>query len=61
MNRNKNSFQVNIKCTNAAFHDDRNNEVARILRELADKLDNGYMQANLFDLNGNNVGSGDYI
>lgn len=56
-----NTFQINIKCVNSAFDDDRNLEIARILRGLVDKLENGYEEVVLYDINGNFVGSGDFI
>ena len=56
-------FTVKIRTDNAAFAEDRNGEVARILRELADRLadqyGNGHNAADLHmltDLNGNTVG-----
>jgi hypothetical protein len=55
--RNKMNFTLNIDCDNAAFEEDSSAEVARILRTLADKLDNGQTYfPNVFDLNGNGVG-----
>ena len=51
------NFTLNIDCDNAAFEEDASAEVARILRTLADKLDNGQSYfPNVFDLNGNTVG-----
>lgn len=60
-------FKANIKTSNAAFHDYvmgngkfddyvRNDEVARILREIANKLENGYTSGVCLDMNGNTVG-----
>ena len=52
-------FRIEIKTDNAAFADHAPNEVARILRALADKLDCCHglpSYAPLHDLNGNKVG-----
>jgi hypothetical protein len=53
------SFKLKIKTDNAAFTEDGNdgkNEVARILREIADKLEQGYEVGSPRDYNGNKVG-----
>jgi hypothetical protein len=52
-------FTVEIDCGNAAFHEvDREYEVARILRELADSLESGRIgKIYLHDYNGNRVGA----
>lgn len=52
---------ITIKTDNAAFDntDDpctRQNEIARILRELADEFENGGEPSALRDINGNTVG-----
>ncbi len=53
-------FSVVIGTENAAFEDARDEEVARILAETADKLDRGVRSPDegfpLFDINGNKVG-----
>lgn len=51
-------FKVTIATDNAAFmeEDDPRPETARILRELADRLDNGADTYILHDANGNTVG-----
>lgn len=49
-------FTLEIACDNAAFEDDATEEIARILRELADDLDAGHSTAVLRDANGNRVG-----
>lgn len=52
-------FSLAIHTDNAAFEDGAAGEVARILRELAAKLDNydGYeLYQTVFDANGNDVG-----
>jgi hypothetical protein len=41
---------------NAAFDDSDSAECARILREIADKLDDDIIQAPIWDANGNKVG-----
>ncbi len=50
-------FRVKIETGNAAFDND-SDEVARILRELADKIceDGCYQTIKLRDINGNTVG-----
>jgi hypothetical protein len=54
------AFKLAIKNTdNAAFgesDDDKRHEIARILREAADKLDQGRDYAACMDFNGNKVG-----
>lgn len=51
-------FRVKIETGNAAFSDgNRNYEIARILRELADKLEHGHEPATVRDINGNTVGT----
>jgi hypothetical protein len=50
---------LRIKMDNAAFEDDPG-ELARILRDLADKVENGVTDGDQFvarDINGNKVGS----
>ena len=49
-------FTITIECDNAAFTDDAAHEVARILREAADKLERGQTEFKLMDYNGNTVG-----
>ena len=41
---------------NAAFEEDKNAEIARILRDLADKIENDNIPVKLRDINGNTVG-----
>jgi hypothetical protein len=50
---------IRINVENAAFEDGGPSEVARILRELADRYDGEgfYIYARLRDVNGNTVGS----
>ncbi len=54
--------KITIKTDNAAFGDSdsaRAEEVARLLREIADALDNGHTGGPVIDLNGNKVGTWD--
>lgn len=54
-------FTLAIGCDNDAFTDDRHAEIARILRWCADRLERTHNDTgNLFDLNGNRVGSYSY-
>ena len=50
-------FTLNLQSDNAAFTEDPGTEVARILREAADRLEAGQEDANCRDINGNTVGS----
>jgi hypothetical protein len=50
------TFQVKIECDNAAFTDNACEEIARILREIATKLDGGRDGGFCMDYNGNRVG-----
>jgi hypothetical protein len=49
---------ITIKTDNSAFEPDPNWELIRILREIADKLENEYSleDINIMDINGNCVG-----
>ena len=48
---------IKIKTVNGAFEDGKGREVARILRKLADDVEDcEAYQWSLFDLNGNKVG-----
>jgi hypothetical protein len=52
------NIKLMIETTNDAFADgNEKNEVARILRELADKLENGNEPTIMRDYNGNVVGT----
>lgn len=46
---------IKIETDNAAF-EELHTETARILRVLADRIDDGETSGNLFDVNGNRVG-----
>lgn len=50
-------FQLKIHNSGAAFDDAPEYEVARILRELADKVEAGRTSGRVFDLNGNACGN----
>lgn len=50
-------FKLEIETGNAAFGDDRPEEIARILRDVAKRLVNDrYPYGDLRDINGNKVG-----
>ncbi len=49
-------FTLKMKSDNEAFTDDAAHEVARILREVADKLEQGREYGTCRDYNGNKVG-----
>lgn len=55
-----NNLTVQIETTNDAFFDDRGAEAARILRELADKIEAGADEVILRDYNGNRVGTAEF-
>ncbi len=50
------TFKLNIECDNAAFEDNVGEEVGRILRQAAQKMERGDIPGTLFDSNGNAVG-----
>ena len=50
-------FKMYIDTANAAFDDGAELETARILREIADKLDAGELENSVRDFNGNKVGT----
>lgn len=53
-------FNLSMRVDNAAFSEDMNNEIARILRKIADKVEASgksiYWYQDIFDVNGNNIG-----
>lgn len=52
-----NSFSLQMDTGNAAFDDEPASEIARILRDVADRLEQqGAGDGNLIDHNGNTVG-----
>jgi hypothetical protein len=53
------AFRLNINCDNAAFEEFPAEEIARILRAVADRIDAGDSfdtYRNILDINGNIVG-----
>jgi len=57
-------FTLEINCDNAAFEDEPATELGRILREIAQKVEDGFLGSLgateyrlAFDINGNHVGS----
>ena len=54
-------FKLEIETTNAAFEDDLNYEVARLLGEAAHSIDMGYLSGSLRDIDGNRVGRFEFI
>lgn len=58
------TLRIEVGVTNAAFEDGRDIEVARILRQLADRLEEGGVlgrtRVMLRDFNGNTVGTAQY-
>ncbi len=51
------AFSITIKTDNAAFEGDAGPEVARILREIAGRIENGDTRVPCRDINGNLVGT----
>ncbi len=49
-------FTLKIETENAAFAEDGSSEVARILRDVASRLDRGETDGRVRDANGNTVG-----
>ena len=56
-----NKIIISINTANSAFEGNEGKEVARILRELADKLEHGGQPSSVRDINGNKVGTVDII
>ena len=52
---------ITVEMDNAAFEDDPAGELARILRETAHKIEEGYNAGQCRDINGNQVGNFDII
>lgn len=50
-------LSLDLNSNNAAFEDSGEFEVARILRDVADRIESGSTEGRLRDVNGNNVGS----
>jgi hypothetical protein len=53
-------FNFQINSGNAAFEDEPQIEIARLLRAAADTVENDVMDGVLIDFNGNRVGSFTY-
>jgi hypothetical protein len=53
-------IKITINTGNSAFEGGEGYELARILRGLADKLENGSEPSKLMDINGNSVGTIEY-
>lgn len=49
------AVKIDFKTSNAAFEDDPY-EAVRIIREVADKINNGATSGTIQDINGNTVG-----
>jgi hypothetical protein len=54
-------FTVKIETGNAAFEPRPHDEIARILRELADRIEAGKFTRSLRDANGNTVGRVEWL
>ncbi len=55
-------FKVSIKTGNAAFGDEPEHEICRILRDIAKQMEsNGYLQGSCYVINGNTVGHYDFL
>jgi hypothetical protein len=53
-------IKIIIKTGNDAFSENYEGEVARILREIADNIEEGYSRESFNDINGNKVCMVDY-
>jgi len=53
-------FNMKIRSDNAAFSDGGGPEVARLLRQTADRIEAGHDYGRLMDYNGNGVGEWDF-
>ena len=50
-------FSLKLKTDNAAFSDgNKSYEISRILREIADKIEDGNTEGSIRDINGNRIG-----
>ena len=52
-------FELKFKTNNAAFEDYAEQEVSRILKEIANKIENGLTGGKVRDINGNTIGEWD--
>jgi hypothetical protein len=50
------NFIITFSIENAAFADDENGEITRILKEVARKVEQGHDSGLILDINGNKVG-----
>jgi len=57
MTNNTQSIVITINTTNHAFQPSLDSEVSRILRDLADRIDDGHTPSFLYDANGNVAGN----
>lgn len=55
--RGDSTFKVEIDTSNAAFEDEASIEVARLLKDIINKLEHGQYKGAVRDINGNKVGS----
>jgi hypothetical protein len=55
-----NEIIIKIETVNAAFEGAEGYEVARILRDLADKIEDNNQPSKVRDINGNTVGAIEY-
>jgi len=51
------TFTISIDLENDVFLPCPHDEIVRILRDVADRIDNGECPKSLFDINGNRVGT----
>lgn len=49
-------FSLVFKMDNSAFVEDWRHEAARIMRDMANAVDNGIVSCSVLDINGNTVG-----
>lgn len=52
-----NRITITINTKNAAFDENENLELARILKELSERIENNDIPRSLLDINGNKVGT----
>ena len=57
--RGNEMFKLTIETGNASFADDPNEELARMLEKVAQRLRDGWLRDSLRDANGNTVGKWD--
>lgn len=53
-------FRVNILISGAELREDRDTAIARMLREVADRVEHGYESGIVKDINGNTVGDWEF-